>query len=192
MKDGQKTRPNDARAARSRAALRSALLGLLEQHNFDRISIRQIAAAASLSYPTFFRNYSSKTDLLGEIAADEVRQLLSLMYSHIDKGDIRGNAVGICGYVEARRVLWTALLTNGASSVMREEFSRIAQENVQERGRINPGLPLDMVSAWVAGGLFDILAWWLRQPADYPARHVASFLELLVLEPSAVPHVLPD
>lgn len=173
--------------------MRSALLGLLEQQNFDRISIKQIAAAAALSYPTFFRNYSSKTDLLGDIAAGEVLQLLALMYSHVDKGDIKSNAAAICGYVEARRPLWTALLTTGASAIVREEFIRVAQENVRQRGRINPGLPLDMVSAWVAGGLFDILAWWLRQPVDYPARHVASFLELLVLEPSAVPHdVLPD
>jgi AcrR family transcriptional regulator len=193
LTDEEKSRPSDARAVRSRKALREALLQLVEKKNFDQVTIREITATAKVSYPTFFRNYSSKTDLLGDIAAGEVRQLVSLMYSYVDRADVKGNADAICSYVEARRLLWTVLLTTGASAVMREEFIRTARESVKQHGRINPGLPLELATGFVAGGLFEILAWWLRQPVDFPVRRVAAFLELLVLEPTVVPHdLLPE
>jgi len=190
VKDGEKSRPSDARAERSRRALRDALLELVEKKPFDQITIKEITIAAAVSYPTFFRNYSSKADLLGDIATDEVQRLLSLMYPYVDKADVKGNAEAICRYVKTHRPLWTVLLTTGASALMREEFIRIAKEGVKQRGRVNPGLPLDMVTAVVAGGLFEILAWWLTQPRNFPMRRVAAYLQLLILDPSLIPHNL--
>jgi AcrR family transcriptional regulator len=168
--------------------MRRAMLELLEARSLDRISIKDVTLTARVSYPTFFRNYTSKTDLLGDIAAEEVQQLIALMLSYVDRSDLQGNAEGICRYVEEHRRLWTVLLNTGASPIMRDEFIKAGMASVEDRGRINPGLPLDMVSAFVAGGLFEILAWWLRQPEDYPAGRIAAFLKLLVLEPTVVPH----
>jgi len=190
--DQQKSRPSDARALRSRASLRTALLKLLEEKTFDRISIKEITITAGVSYPTFFRNYGSKADLLSDIATDEILQLMTIMRSYADRAEIQGNANAICEYVGARRPLWTVLLNTGAASVMREEFAKAAKESVKTSGQINPGLPLDMATAIVAGGLLEILGWWLRQPADYPIGRVAAFLRLLVLEPTVTPHDLDD
>jgi AcrR family transcriptional regulator len=186
--DLEPSRPDDARARRSRAALQRALLEWIEKKPIDQISIREITATAEVSYPTFFRNYASKEELIGDIAREEIDQVLAVMLSLLDKKDPHLSADAVCDYIRHRRALWTTLLTTSASSAMREEFIRGAKQIVQQRGQINVGLPVDLAAAWVFAGLFEILAWWLRQPEDYSVRNVSQFLEVLVLGPSTSGH----
>lgn len=168
----------DARAARSREALRRALLGLIAHKGFAQISIRDITNAAGVSYPVFFRQFGSTEELLADIATGEIQDLLSLPVA-----DARTSAQGICRYVQERRQLWKTLLTGGAASVMRSEFIRTAKALTAQRGRINPWLPIDLTPAVTVSALFEILAWWLAQPEDYPLEQVARYIEVLVLEP---------
>lgn len=177
----------DPRVLRSRAALRQAFLDLVEKKPFDEIAVREIAAEAGVTFPTFYRQYSSKEALLGDIAKDELRHMAFLMRVRPDQSDLRLAAQAICAYVEERRSLWTALLTTGAAGVMRSEFVALTHAFVEQEGRINPDFPADMIASYVVSSIFDILAWWLRQPEDYPRELVARYLELLVLRPVNTP-----
>lgn len=188
MANRPSSRSNDPRAIRSRDALRSGLLDLIAARPFEQISIREITKAAGVSYPTFFSNFSSKEDLLGDIATDEIRELTWLMIEHLDPRNPADSAEAVCHFVELRRPLWTTLLTHGAASLMREEFLRQAREFVRRHGLINPGVPGDLTAAVAVSGMFEVLAWWLRQPASYPVNRIAKYLELLVLNPTTSGH----
>src|SRR3546814_12504157 len=59
----------DARAVRTRAALREALLTLLENLSIDQIKIRDIAATAGIGSTTFLRHHPTKEALLDDLAA---------------------------------------------------------------------------------------------------------------------------
>jgi AcrR family transcriptional regulator len=178
------TRLNDARSLRSQAALRGALLRLVESRPFEKITLREIASEAGLSYPTLFNHYESKEDLFQDIARDEI---VGLLDSGFRSGILSTNwrpGMGICSYVIERRSLWRVLLTTGASEVMRSEFVRYGRELPRTRTSLDHEFPLDLVSGVVASGLFEIIAWWLAQGADYPAETIANMLEALVIEPA--------
>lgn len=180
-------RPNDPRALRSREALKDALLHLVEEYPFEQISIRDITSRAGVSYPVFFRRYETKEELLADIAAEEVQRLLQLTVpifnAHMQAESLRV----FCRYVEDHRLLWTRLLTGGASLVMREEFKRISTEIAHQHERVNPWLPVDLAAPFVASGLFEILAWWLGQPADYPVENIIMMIDTLVIRSTARP-----
>lgn len=179
--------PDDPRARRSIAALRDALLELLETRRFDQIEIKHITDAAGVSYRTFFRRFASKEELLEEIAADEAGTLLLLGEAAM-AGPRPGSSVRkMCEYVAHHRKLWTVLLTGGGASAMREEFMRIAREHGSTRPRINPWLPLDLAVTFVANGIFDIFAWWMRQPDDYPISNVVKLFDALIVDTTARP-----
>ena len=180
-------RPSDPRAVKSRQALRDALLDLLDARDFDAITIKDITSAAGLSYPVFFRQFASKEDLLGDLAAKEVQELLALGQPADDGQPLRGGLMDMCLHVERRRSLWKTLLTAGAASEMRTEFARISAEIGNAGPRANPWLPVELASAFVAAGIFEILAWWLAQPEDYPIRNVVKILYALVGRPLAEP-----
>lgn len=178
-------RPDDARALRSRGALRQALLDLVEERPFDEISIRDITTKAGVSYPVFFRRYNAKEQLLGDIAAEQVRRLLTLT-TPIFQANMQGESLrALCRYVDDHRLLWTRLLTGGAGPVMREEFKRIAREIGNQHPRINPWLPRELAESFVVGSLFEILAWWLSQPEDYPIDNVVTLIDTLIVRSTA-------
>src|ERR1700743_1796630 len=81
----------DARMLRTRKALRSALLALLERKQLDQISVRDIVAEARIGYATFFRHHASKEDLLNEIAADQVGRLMALAFPLLSATDTRAS-----------------------------------------------------------------------------------------------------
>jgi AcrR family transcriptional regulator len=138
------SRPHDARAVRSREALKRAILQLIETNQFDQIAIRDITAAAGVSYPVFFRRYGSKDELLKDVAEEEVRKLLS-MSGRVEEDSSSPEAMlRMCRYVDEHRTLWRTLLTTGAATAMREEFMRIAQDAPPSWERRKPSLPHDL------------------------------------------------
>lgn len=176
------TKPDDARAQRSIEALRAALLDLIEQKPFEQITIRDITDQAGLSYPTFFRRFSSKEELLENIAAEEVRRVLHLGEKAFEQRGVAQSGYPLCAYVNEHRKLWSVLLSGGAAYAMRREFMRISKEIAQNRTRANPWLPLDLASAYSTSGIFEILTWWMQQPADYPMQTVVEIFDALVVD----------
>lgn len=179
------SRPNDARALRSRGALREALLTLIQHKPLDQISIRDITMEAGVSYPVFFRRYAGKDELLEDIATAEVRALLSLTTPIFDSTTQDESLRALCCYVGEHRSLWTGLLTGGAAPAMQQEFKRIALEMAETRRHLNPWLPSDLGAAFVVTGIFEILAWWLNQPVDYPMENIVKLLDTLIVRSAA-------
>jgi AcrR family transcriptional regulator len=173
--------PTDARTQRSLEALRISLLELLARKPLDQIAIKEITDQAGLSYPTFFRRFASKEDLLKDIATEEISTLLYLGQDTMGIGSSSDSAT-FCNHIETNRKLWTALMTGGAASFVREEFLRVAREVANSRPRVNPWLPLELATAFVTSGIFEILAWWMRQPDDYPIANVIKLFDALIID----------
>jgi AcrR family transcriptional regulator len=180
------TQPAGARAQRSLEAMRAALLELIETKTIDEITIRNITNTAGVSYPTFFRRFVRKEELLADVAAAEVREVLSRSGSALDDPSA-SSGTELCAYVEAHRRLWKTLLTGGAAAVMREEFLRIASEIAESRPPINPWLPKDLAVRFVTGGILEILTWWMQQPDSYPTANVVKLFDALIVDNTSRP-----
>src|SRR5688500_11141896 len=173
----------DARIIRTRAALREALLGLLEEKPFDDVTVRDLSARAGIGYSTFFRHYPSKAALLDDVVADEIRQLLELSIPDVRATDTRAAAMAMCRHVDERRALWSVLLTGGAAGRMRAEFIRQAAANVPEVVSNNSWLPDDLKVLFGVAGAVEILAWWLYRGRDFTIERAAEIVDRLVVAP---------
>jgi AcrR family transcriptional regulator len=168
---------------RSQERLRNALLTLIEDNLFDRITLREITSAAGVSYPTFFNHYDSKESLFQDIARKEIADFLTKGFQNGVLSPEWRPGESICAYIMQRRALWRTLLTAGASEAMRSEFIRRGRDMPRTQPSFQVRFPIDAVSAVIASGVFEIIAWWLAQDAEYPAGQVADMLESLVIEP---------
>jgi AcrR family transcriptional regulator len=177
----------DARILRSREALRRGLLALLEKKQFEQITIRDIAAQAKVGYATFFRHHPSKEDLLGEIAAEEIAQLMALTLPLLDARDTRVSCLALCNYVDQHRVLWSVLLAGGAAATLRAELIRLARQWAP-KVRTSRWIPVELGTVSGVAATIEILSWWLHRPAgEYSAEQVAEFLDRLVVAPATAP-----
>lgn len=176
--------PMDARMLKTRAALRTGLLTLVQRKAFEQISIREIVAEAGVGYATFFRHFGSKEALLEDAASVETAALFALTLPALSASGSRASATALCEFVQSKRAIWTALLTGGAAAVMREEFIRTARDLGPREIEASTWLPTELGVIFGVAGAFEVLAWWLRQPEDYPIARVAEFLDRLVISPA--------
>ena len=173
----------DPRAVRSRKALRSALLELLEEKTLEQITIRDIVAKAGIGYTTFFRHHPTKEALLEDIAADQISTLFHLSIPAMDAQDVRSGAVAMLSYVDENRSIWSTLLTGGASAFIREEFLRQARAIADVRGQSDNLLPPDLGTILIVGSTLDLIVWWLRQENPFSIDRIAEILDCTVVSP---------
>lgn len=177
----------DARAVRTREALRRALLDLLEKKALEDISIRDIAAQAGVSYTTFFRHHTTKEALLDEIAAEQMRRFVELGWPQIKTGGTRASSISLFTYVDEHRQLWSTLLTGGAASALREELLSSARALATQKDVPGSWLPPDLAVVFAVSSTLELLAWWLRQEKPLPIEQIAEIHDRLIVTPTMSP-----
>lgn len=189
MKDRKLLRPHlrtasDPRAIRTREALRLSLLKLLDQRPLDQITIADICELGNVSYTTFFRYHSTKESLLNDIAADEMRKLVTLAQTVADTSDSTASSIALWTYVDEHRKLWTTLLTGGAAGAMRDEFLRLSMEIMLQSPPRDNWPPADIAVLLIAASTLELLGWWLRDPKPLPIEQVAEIHVHVIIAPA--------
>ena len=174
----------DARAARSRVALRNTLISLLEQKPFEQVTIREIAAMAKIGYATFFRHYPSKEALLNDLAAYQIGGLTAVTLPLLHSADLQLTSRTMFEYVWAHKTLWAALLTGGAAGTVKTEFIRQMRQLAAAETPVDSWPPSDLRVAFSVAATLEILAWWLEQKEPASIEKMAQTLDRLVVEPS--------
>ena len=171
----------DARAARSSAALRDALLRLLDRKSFEQITVRDICAESGVHYATFFRHHRSKEDLLEHVATQQIATLVDLTLPIKHAVDDRTAFHALCTYVDEHRTLWASLLNGGAGAVMRAEWLRRARLVAESTDPVSSWLPKELGTICSTGLIAETISWWLGQPeGDYSVTDVSEILNRLV------------
>jgi AcrR family transcriptional regulator len=175
----------DARAVRTREALRQALLRLLDLKPLEQITIRDICEVADVGYTTFFRHHPTKDSLLNDVAAEEMGRLVGLALHVADtSSDTRAGSIALCTYVDEHRKLWSTLLTGGAAGAMRDEFMRLSRQIATTRARPGTWPPPDIATILVVSSTIELLSWWLRDRKPLTIEQVAEIHERIIITPT--------
>jgi len=180
---GPKT-AKDARTVRTREALRSALLRLLESKPLAQITILDMCEAADVGYTTYFRHHSTKESLLDDVAAAQIAHLVALTLPVADSTDFGTAGVALFTYVDQHRKLWSTLLTGGAEGAMRNEFLRLSREIADARSQSDNWPPADLSTILVVSSTIELLSWWLRQKKPLSIAEVAEIHERVIITPT--------
>ena len=65
----------DVRVRRTRALLRQALVELIEDRGFDRVTVGDLTARAMISRAAFYRNYRDKYELVEQIFDEAMAEM---------------------------------------------------------------------------------------------------------------------
>ncbi|SEP65906.1 transcriptional regulator, TetR family [Solimonas aquatica] len=174
---------SDARAVRTRASLRQALLTLLETRTMDQIGIRDIAAQAGIGYATFYRHHQTKEALLDDLAAEEILRLNERVVPLMEARRTKAASEALFRYVDQNRALWATFLTGGAAGKLREALLKAALAIAAARTRPSEWSLIELATRLLVGGTVEFLAWWVREAQAMPIRQAAELHAQVVVMP---------
>jgi AcrR family transcriptional regulator len=179
---------NDPRSVRARKALHDALMDLLKQKPYAKISVTEITREAGLARHTFYNHFDDKGDLLNSL----IDEILDEFFSETVElgvtldaygGDpVADREIGI-GYfrkwrehVEVVNILNTVDIDRLLIDRMRDRFRRFLYNYVEKRGfDLNPILAEYFIS-FNAYAFVGILRQWFRDGMKYPPEVMGDFL----------------
>lgn len=171
------------RVRRTRKLLRDALVELIEERGFDRLTVGAITERAMVSRAAFYRNYTDKFHLVEQIFDDAMAELLGTVSG--EAGEPRPAAerwVAFFEHIDRYHRFYGALLgTKGSpwfASRMRASLTDMVKEHLPvpppPARRAGPP-PSDSLPAAVLGAMFaQSITWWLANDRPCPPREIAA------------------
>lgn len=198
----------DPRIRRTRELLHIALHQLLQQKEFDKISVQDIAEAATLNRATFYAHYSDKFALLEETIRVSFLELLGRRNVHFDgtcSSAFQAIILAVCDYlhevqqslsskqhqfepfVEATVIDQVRLVLLGGLRQHRAENENPAQAISQQI------LSPEIIAATASWAIYGAAQQWVHMPNRAPAEEfVAVAVQLVhpILDAASPPPVL--
>ena len=113
----------------------------------------------------------------------EIRDLVKLSQSVMRATNSSDACQTTISHIERHRSLWSALLTGGAASKVREDFLLFAREMNRDRPTTPGDLPADIACRFAASALVEVLTWWLEHVDAVNPADAAQLLKRLVATP---------
>jgi AcrR family transcriptional regulator len=167
---------DDARAVRTRDALASALIALMDGRDYDGISVQQICDRAQVGRSTFYAHFEDKD----EMYIRHVVTFARLMGEKLgfDRGAYRFPVAHLFDHVRHMRPMIESLKkARKADFVMKVWQNNLAEVFAQRVVQIRDGAPAEVpaqiMGQQLAGTFITLMTWWL----DHHCPHSAAAME---------------
>lgn len=152
--------------------IHEAAMRLFEEHGYDHVSVGQIAAAASVSVPTFYAHYPSKEHVvfLPIPTSEQILELINQVPSDLPVGE-RIRAIAPYWFAQFPRdergpvlARWRLVATTPSLRIRAAEFERTTADAVIEAISLADGKPLSgaeriVAMAYLAAFTSAFLTW---------------------------------
>ncbi len=175
---------HNLRVRRTRALLREALIGLIEERGFDALTIGELTERAMVSRAAFYRHYRDKYDLVEQIFEDAMNALFSAV-GELGTKHPAGSWVSFFEHIASYDRLYRALLGAQGSPWFARKMRGSLAELIIERGRHAHGAGTDdhrvhtfsdtFVPDLVSAMFVDAITWWLEQGCLYTPTEMATY-----------------
>jgi AcrR family transcriptional regulator len=162
---------DNVRVRRTRKLLREALVELIEERGFDRLTVSEITERALVSRAAFYRNHRDKYQLVEQIFDEAMGSLLDTM----DNGDTRQPLerwVAFFEHIAEYQRLYRALLGKNGSpwfaTRMRASLADMVTEHLQQPPSSGGLVPT------ILGAMFvQAITWWLENGQPQSPHEIA-------------------
>jgi len=176
----------DRRSERTRVLLRDALLELMLEKRFDRITVQDIIDRANVGRSTFYLHYQDKQDLVMRTFEQLFVMLRHQADASNDDGRIVYPTLELFRHVKAQHRLYEALVWGRSVDLFFKAGQQFLCQNIEEQlaaslpAECKPQVPLPVVSSFVAGTLLTLLKWWLDNKMPYSPEQIDEIFQQLV------------
>lgn len=182
----------DLRVIRTKKAIRNAFLELLEEKDFDDITVRDLTTRADINRGTFYFHYKDKHELMKECQKEIMRGMSNIAKQNLQNIAMNSEnninkptdspAVTIFEFLNENKVMMKALLgAKGDLSFqtkLRDFLWKTLVEDMDQDffNRENLLIPGDYIASYIAFAHIGVIQQWLENGSKESPREMARIL----------------
>ena len=162
---------DDRRVRRTRRSLREALVALITERGYEKVTVQDVLDRADVGRSTFYAHYRDKDALFAscfdDLRADLERELGAMgAMGAAPPGDPTSPMGVIFEHAGRNRRVYQAV---GAAHLHRLIYEAL-RDHLAEHGT---RLPVEIVAQYHAGALIGLLSWWVSAGFPYGPDEMA-------------------
>lgn len=182
----------DPRVMRTRQLLKDALVELIEERGYDKITVQDITERATLNRATFYLHYRDKLDLLYQSSKEILNDLVSsinvtfddkIKFDFLkDENEPHDTFMHLFEQISLNNKLYKVFLTEKDipyfSSGLKEIIIDFVSNgiNAMEPDDKKLTVPREMAVRYFAAAFLDVFVWWLENDMPYSPKFMATQL----------------
>ena len=184
----------DRRQQKTRAAIFTALSGLLEEKNYSKITVQEIIDTANVGRTTFYAHFETKDDLLKalceELFGHIIDSAMDCSHTHGLYSDSSAPESVFCHLLQHlqendRNIM--VLLSCESSEICLRYFknclNHLIQTQYAEQIRRNSArIPEDFLINHIAGSFVEMVLWWSKGNGKHTPEQLDQYF-CAVIEP---------
>jgi AcrR family transcriptional regulator len=178
----------DRRVERTRQLLRDALVSLILEKGYQKITVQDIIDRANVGRSTFYSHYQDKEDLLfsgfDELAFDLDRHRRLPDETGGDQEHLL-HSLEFFIHANDNRELYMAMSESGGGEQLLEIGRQHMQNHIEAHlvqfPSIGREFPLPVITNFLAGSLLTMILWWLEQEAPYTPQEMDDMFNTLAM-----------
>ncbi len=183
MTEEKTRRETDRRVVRTKKAIKSALLSLMEEKEIYEITISELTRKAGINRRTFYTHYRSISEISEEIESEMVA-LLSEIVLKIDLNNMRQSVYNV--FVELDEIVaaefdfYFRRVRMGMRGVFMTRLKGIASEISEKILATLPNINhkiAELASDYLVGGFFNAFVEW--RSGDTPVEQAATLAGII-------------
>jgi AcrR family transcriptional regulator len=181
-----KQEKRDRRSQRTRQLIRSALLDLVFERQYDEIIVQDILDRANIGRSTFYAHYFDKDDVLANIAEEQLT-LLSQQLTQREAGQGVIPSLEVLRHVQQHQRYFRAMLRCRGRKALWDSaqtaLSRAIEQALMARRPDTQTMPVpvSIISQYLAGAFLSLLEWWLETETPYSPEQMDEMFRQLAL-----------
>ncbi|OZB95341.1 TetR/AcrR family transcriptional regulator [Paenibacillus sp. XY044] len=173
----------DRRILKTEEALKTAVIELMAEKNFDDITIQELAYHANVSRGTIYLHYMDKYDLLDKLMETHIHELRERCEASADLDFVTGFVIWT-DYFDRNYAFFSTMLASKGAPFFRSRFIKFLIEEFQDevdntRGK-NEGLHKDLAVQFLASSYAAVVEWWFTNEKPVPHQVLAEQLGALL------------
>jgi AcrR family transcriptional regulator len=182
------TKKLDRRVQRTRKNLQDALVSLIIEKGYPKITIQDIIDRADVGRSTFYSHYRDKDDLLfsgfDELAHDLHRHTRAAEGSGVEQNHLL-HSLEFFTHAYDNKQLYIAMADSGGGDLIleiaRQHMQNHIQAHLSQYPSISDRIPLPVITNFLAGSLLSMITWWLGQNLPYSPEEMDDMFNTLAM-----------
>ena len=179
----------DRRIGKTRRMLQEALFSLMQEKQYNKITIQEIIDRADVGRSTFYSHYETKDDLLFGCIENLLESLNQYIVNYLDREDEIPRllpVVELFDHIKENSRLLKGLMRAESSDLFFDKVQSFWNKNIGEYlqtklpQNAEPQIPFIILTNHITSTLINLLKWWVNNKMPYTSVQMDQYFQYLI------------